>query len=154
ESVWRSDSSVHPDPTDFLPPELGGNPGALLALLRADLALRHEAGEPVGGDWYRRRYPGLDDQGLVALIYEEFCLCEEAGQAPDPAEYQARFPEVAALLREVLEIHGFLAECPSTAPHPPGPGGESLFPESGQTIAGFRLVEELGRGSFARVFHA
>ncbi|MBV8267042.1 MAG: protein kinase, partial [Planctomycetaceae bacterium] len=28
------------------------------------------------------------------------------------------------------------------------------FPEAGQTIAGFRLVEELGRGAFARVFRA
>ena len=31
---------------------------------------------------------------------------------------------------------------------------DGRFPESGQTIAGFRLVEELGRGSFARVFRA
>ena len=28
------------------------------------------------------------------------------------------------------------------------------LPEVGETIAGFRLVEELGRGSFARVFRA
>jgi eukaryotic-like serine/threonine-protein kinase len=28
------------------------------------------------------------------------------------------------------------------------------LPEVGQTIAGFRLIEELGRGTFARVFRA
>ena len=30
----------------------------------------------------------------------------------------------------------------------------TTFPEAGQTIAGFRLVEELGRGAFARVYLA
>ena len=32
--------------------------------------------------------------------------------------------------------------------------GAAVFPEAGQTIAGFHLVEELGRGAFARVFLA
>ena len=32
--------------------------------------------------------------------------------------------------------------------------GKSRLPEAGQTIAGFHLVEELGRGAFARVFLA
>ena len=90
----------------------------------------------------------------MALIYEEYCLREEAGEIPDPVEYEARFPAIADRLREIIEIHGFVAECPSTAPHPPEPDAGSTFPESGQTIAGFRLVEELGRGSFARVFRA
>ena len=32
--------------------------------------------------------------------------------------------------------------------------GAAIFPEAGQTIGGFSLVEELGRGAFARVFLA
>ena len=31
----------------------------------------------------------------MALIYEEYCLREEAGEVPDPAEYEARFPAIA-----------------------------------------------------------
>src|SRR5947209_5101720 len=87
EAAWRAAPGARPDPTDFLPDHPGARPGALLALLRADLALHREAGEPVGIEGYRRRYPALDAEGLVALIYEEYCLREEAGEAPDPAEY-------------------------------------------------------------------
>ncbi len=154
ESAWRAADGTRPDPIEFLPAQLVGRPGALLALLRTDLSLRREAGESVRVEWYQCHYPALDDEALVALIYEEHCLREEAGETPDPAEYGTRFPEVADRVHEIIEIHGFVAECPSTAPHPPEPDAGWVFPESGQTLAGFRLVEELGRGSFARVFRA
>ncbi len=154
ESAWRTASGTLPDPLEFLPAQPGERPGALLALLRTDLALHRQAGESVRVEWYRGHYPSIDDETLVALIYEEYCLREEAGEVPDPVEYEARFPNIAERLREIIEIHGLVAECPSTAPHPPGPDAGWSFPESGQTIAGFRLVEELGRGSFARVFRA
>src|SRR5262249_7628795 len=154
ESAWRAAPGTRPDPIDFLPTEPGERPGPLLALLRTDLALRREVGQPVSVEWYRSRYPALDDAAVVALIYEEDCLREEAGETPSPAEEEARFPGVAARLREVITIHGCGAECSSTAPPPPEPIEGLTFPESGQTIAGFRLVEELGRGSFARVFRA
>jgi serine/threonine protein kinase/predicted Zn-dependent protease len=154
ESAWRAARGTRPDPLEFLPARPGERPGALLALLRTDLALRREAGESVRVEWYQCHYPVLDDEALVALIYEEYCLREEAGEIPDPVDYEARFPAIADRLREIIEIHGFVAECPSTAPHPPEPDADWAFPESGQTLAGFRLVEELGRGSFARVFRA
>ncbi len=164
EAAWRdaadSDSGsghgrdqCHPDPDDFLPDDPSVYPGARLALLRADLALRWEEGERVGAEWYRERYPDLGDETLVALIYEEFCLREEEQEAPDPAEYFERFPEVATQLRRVLEIHGLVGSASATT----ATMSEStamVFPETGQTIAGFHLVEELGRGAFARVFLA
>ena len=65
-------------------------PGARLALLRADLALRWEAGERVGAEWYRDRYPDLGDETLVALIYEEFCLREEDERGPRPGRVPRR----------------------------------------------------------------
>src|SRR4051812_1018497 len=78
ESAWRDAAGRPPDPADFLPGDAGECPGARLALLRADLALRREAGEAVRVEWYRERYPDLGPDTLVALIYEEFCLREEA----------------------------------------------------------------------------
>src|SRR5215470_1919083 len=105
EAAWRSDPSSPPDPAVFLPEEPGRRPGALLALLRADLALRREAGEAAQVERYCRRFGDLADEVLVGLLYEEFCLREEAGEAPDPSEYEARFPAVADQLREVLDIH-------------------------------------------------
>lgn len=152
ESAWRrAPSTRRPGPTEFLPPN--ATPGSRLALLRTELALRFEAGEPIRAESYLERFPDLGEETLVALVYEEFCLREESGSAPDPADYYRRFPLLEAPLRRVLDIHGlvgsgrtasFTTGCPHAAP----------FPEAGQTIGGFRLVEELGRGSFARVFRA
>jgi eukaryotic-like serine/threonine-protein kinase len=152
EAAWRASPGAPPDPAAFLPDDPAQRPAALLALLRSDLALRREARRPVAIESYRRRFGDLDAEVLVALIYEDYCLREEAGEAPEAAEYEARFPEVAAAFREVLEIHGLVAEGPSTWPD--GPDGLAAFPEAGQTIAGFHLVEELGRGAFGRVFRA
>ncbi|HWE38281.1 MAG TPA: protein kinase [Isosphaeraceae bacterium] len=155
EAAWRADGR-RPDPADYLPAEPDADPAALLAVLRADLALRWEAGEPARVESYLGRFPRLGGAVLVALLYEEYCLREEAGAGPDRAEYEARFPEAAAELRQVLEIHSLVRNGRSTAPAEAADSGPTPppFPEVGQTIAGFRLVEELGRGSFARVFRA
>ncbi len=114
EAAWRNDPGRRPDPDGFLPDDGLECPGARLALLRVDLALRREAGEAVGAEWYRRRYPDLDDETLVALIYEEFCLREDDQEDPDPAEYVARFPEVAERLRRVFDIHGLVGSGQTT----------------------------------------
>lgn len=154
EAAWRSSRGRRPDPRDFLPfGPPGQDQGALLALLRAELNLRWEAGEKVRVESLRRRHPEIGAEALVALIYEEFCLREEGCEAPEVDEYERRFPEVASRLRCVLDIHDLVGGCPSTDEHV---SAEPVmaFPEAGQTIAGFHLVEELGRGSFARVFLA
>ena len=66
--------------------------GARLAILRTDLSLRWDAGDRVGPRWYLDRFPDLGDDTLVALVYEEFCLREEDGEAPETAEFLARYP--------------------------------------------------------------
>ena len=131
----------------------GDRPGQLLALLRVDMFGRRRAGAAIHVETYLDEHPNLDEDARVALIYEEFCLREEEGDAPTPPEYYERFPTLENRLRRILAIHGLVGDLPSTASHmsetPAVP-----FPEAGQTIAGFHLVEELGRGSFARVYLA
>ena len=135
-------------------------PGARLALLRADMTLRWDAGEKVGARWYLDRYPDLGEDTIVALIYEEFCLREEDQEHPDPADYLLQFPQVAVALKRVLEIHELIGTGtnPTTLSFSSSTNGAGTagvaFPEAEQTIAGFFLVEELGRGAFARVFLA
>ena len=153
ESAWNASSpGRRPEPGNFLSPDDPARPANLLAILRVDIALRRRAGEDGRPERYAGRYAELRGDALVALLYEDYCLREEAGEGPDPAEYRARFPEVAARLREVLDIHELVAEPGSTSRD----DDPTLvpFPEVGETIGGFRLVEELGRGSFARVFLA
>jgi serine/threonine protein kinase len=154
EAAWNaSRKGNRPDPRAFLPEEERDRPAVLLALLRSEIGLRWDDGERLTVEHYRDQFPELDADGLVGLIYEEFCLREEAGEAPVPIEYDERFPDLANRLRRVFDIHdlvgsgGSAAFRVSTVPEVP-------FPESGQTTAGFRLLEELGRGAFARVFLA
>ncbi|MBV8487293.1 MAG: protein kinase, partial [Planctomycetaceae bacterium] len=152
ETAWRADPDGHPDPADFLPSDRAIDPASLLALLRADLILHHEAGEPLRVENYCDSFPGMPEAVLVALLYEEYCLREERGDSPTLAEYEGRFPSAAAELREILEIHSLVRaghQASSTMVSAATP-----FPNAGQTISGYYLVEELGRGAFARVFLA
>lgn len=154
EELWQTGGSARPDVFQFLAGRGSLPAGARLAVLRTDLGLRWQAGDRVRVEWYRDRAPGLPPESLVALIYEEFCLREEEqGRCPDPADFYRRFPALEVRLKRVLDIHGLVGHGSTTAFHPPDPA-TALLPEAGQTIAGFRLVEELGRGSFARVFRA
>lgn len=154
EADWHAaEPPSRPDPRAYLPeaPELAS--GALLALLRTELALRHAASEPIRLETYRDRFPELDAEAFVALAYEEFCLREEAGDAPTPLDYYERFPELESRLRRVLDIHELVGSA-RTVSFPTLSAPAIPFPEVGQTTGGFRLVAELGRGSFARVFRA
>ena len=154
ESAWNDSArGRRPQPRDFLPDDPGGSPATLLALLRSEIGLRWEGPERATVEDYRDGYPELDDDGLVALIYEEFCLREEEGEAPVPIEYDERFPKLANRLRRVFDIHDLVGSGGSAAFRVTATP-EIPFPESGQTTAGFCLLEELGRGSFARVFLA
>ncbi|MGO9923982.1 MAG: protein kinase domain-containing protein [Isosphaeraceae bacterium] len=153
EADWRSATRFRPDPRDYLPDDIEQRLPVLTALLRADLVLGWRAHEPCPVEWYRARYPELDDESLLALIYEEYCLKEEAGESPTAAEYQARFPDVARSFQEVIEIHALVRRAGDPSSRAPRENGPS-FPAPGQTIAGFRLVAELGRGAFARVYLA
>jgi serine/threonine protein kinase len=165
ERAWREADGTgsRPDPRSFLAgwPEPGGFPGARLALLRTDMSLRWEAGERASAGDYARRFPELGQDTVVALVYEEFCLLEEAGEAPTPETFLARYSEFAEPLRRVLDIHNLVGNASTSELEG---GSDTLgmlarddrprFPEAGDAVAGFRLVEELGRGSFARVFLA
>ena len=161
ESAWRE--RRNPNATDFLAeidPEQ--REGALLALLRAEMNLRFEAGEIVRVETLRDRHPDAAAETLVALVYEEYCLRTDAGEPADPAEYRARFPELDSALRRVLDIHDLLDSGRSNVSSWRGSASTSLslnpsrarFPKVGATLSGFKLVEELGRGTFARVYLA
>ena len=92
-----------------------------------------------------------DRTAVLDLAFDEYCRLAEAGQAPDPEEYCARFPTFghsllqAILAQEYLEANpSLLEEKRDTTP----------WPVPGETFLGFRLLRELGRGAFARVFLA
>jgi hypothetical protein len=96
-------------------------------------------------------YPELKaDKSLVLdLAYEEYCQRVEAGEDVNPDEFCKNFPSFETSLRGVLSAVQWLEEQEGRR------AGEGVaWPEPGQTFLGFILLEELGRGAFARVFLA
>jgi len=80
ESDWQGAVGRRPDPEEYLPENGEDRAAALLAILRADLVLRWSAHEQCPIESYRQRFPDLDGDRLVALVYEEYSLREEAGE--------------------------------------------------------------------------
>ena len=91
------------------------------------------------------QYPELwhQPENAVHLICEEICLREEHGLPVDSLEIMRRFPQWRDQLAVLLECHQLLQ-----------PAAPPLFPEVGESIAGFHLLAELGRGLQGRVFLA
>src|SRR5262245_50539096 len=79
EAEWRKAPEAKPDPRDYLPDDPAIRPAALLALLRLDLTLRWRTHRRHPVEWYLERYPELVGESVLALLYEEYCLREEAG---------------------------------------------------------------------------
>lgn len=86
---------------------------------------------------------------LVDLAYEEYCLREVRGGPPETDEFCRQFPEFQSHLREVIRGHRQLADH-FGAVEAPAP----VWPRPGDYFEGLVLVEELGRGMFARVYLA
>jgi eukaryotic-like serine/threonine-protein kinase len=90
------------------------------------------------------------DRDAASLIFQDFCRHRE--QDPDTTldDYQKRFPEHKKSLARLVEHDAFLKSLSGydgSSPH-------FSLPVVGDKLFGFRLVHELGRGSFAGVFLA
>jgi serine/threonine protein kinase len=91
-----------------------------------------------------------DKAAALDLAYDEYCRLVEAGELPDADLFCARFPTFQSSLRRAIQAHEYLAANPGLLEE-----RESIpWPVEGETFLGFRLLRELGRGSFARVFLA
>ncbi len=97
-------------------------------------------------------YPGLArcKRAVVDLAYEEFCLRLEAGEDFDWVDFCQRFPDVEDSLQRRIAVHLALDE------NPPFQVQEDAtnWPRVGKEFAGYEIIGEIGRGSFARVYQA
>src|SRR5262245_54614993 len=91
--LWQGGES--PDLRRFLAEAGELAPAELASVLRVDQEARWRASAPVSAEDYLRSYPALvaDPELALVLVYGEYLLREELGEAPVPAEYLERFPE-------------------------------------------------------------
>jgi serine/threonine protein kinase/Flp pilus assembly protein TadD len=122
------------------------DPSGSLATCQVDemVAAWRRGERPVAED-FLARHPELGPDAAIRLIYEEACLRREVGLEVDYEAIVRRFPQWRAEL-------GLLLKCQQLMETPPGT--MTAFPQEGDTLAGFRLVHELGRGTVGRVFLA
>src|SRR5262245_33769920 len=75
---------------------------------------RWRRGDRVRIEDYLAQYPALhsDDEAVLDLVCNEIDLREESGEAPELAEYLERFPQFAAQLGALFEVHRALRPAP------------------------------------------
>ena len=181
ESALARDGEAEVDA--FEPPSDHPDRLAILCeLVRVDLEVRRDRGEPRRLEEYLARFPHLAEQPdlLDAMAFEEYRLRLRAGESPTPAEYADRFgveggnwlqaeassddpssrPDGYRYLFDSdgpsVEHAEMLRELDRTDPIAAESlaGAMSGFPRVGERFLGFELRGELGRGAFGRVYLA
>jgi serine/threonine protein kinase len=122
----------------------------LSGLIKVDLRRRIERGETPGVAGYLDAFPQLQhaDSRMVSLIYEEYCLREERGDAPDPDSFCDRYPDWRDSVASQLRYHRLLSETPGFSTP------KIDFPEPGDHFEEFVLRAQIGKGGYSRVFVA
>ncbi len=115
-------------------------------LVRVDLERRLTRGETPRVDDYRTVAPLLfaSPEALSDVAFEEYRLRCRAGEQLAPEEYATRYG---------IDPSSW-PSAQSVASSEQGLFGELSLPRKGESIAGFELVEELGRGAFGVAFLA
>ena len=83
----------------------------------------------------------------LELAYEEYCVRRENGESLDIAVFCERFPSISRSLHRQIEVDEYIRGHPSII----GQEVAVAWPRRGDALAGFVVVEEIGRGAFARV---
>jgi serine/threonine protein kinase len=137
-----------------------GNEPAPLADLLEDLCRRWRRGERAPVEEYLQRWPALRDnsEAVLSLLAAEVDCRKERGEDPGAAEYNARFPQFVAQVREVFARRppsaGANADV-TTKPYPDPPTPPPMPPPPGAPeVRGYEILAFVDRGGQGEVYKA
>jgi serine/threonine protein kinase/tetratricopeptide (TPR) repeat protein len=137
-------------------PGAGGPDFVSLRSLKRELLAEIQAGDGCGGapspEDVLARWPTdpAADPDVASVLFEDFLRRRRQGDEASVENYSLRFPEHRDSLASLVRQQDFLRSLGGSS----GSAGKLRLPAVGESLFGFRLCHELGRGSFARVFLA
>lgn len=161
QDAWTKSADV--DLRRFLPPT--DDPlyrDALVALVKADLRIRWQRrrGKPL--ESYVERFPELGSVESLDtdMLLEEYRARAQYGEPPELNSYRERFPRQFAAFEAVARENPTQTgteetrALPSGPPPPPSPsaGETATSARTLQTVGDYKMLQRLGRGSFAEVW--
>lgn len=117
--------------------------------LAADAIERWRNGEHPNAQVFLDEHHDIDwhKSQILDLAYEEFCLWVDESDPKAVEGFLNRYSDFKNSLRRQIEVHEYLADLP-----PLSPEGKGQWPSIGCSVLDFTVLDELGRGSFGRVY--
>jgi serine/threonine protein kinase/WD40 repeat protein len=93
---------------------------------------------------------------LLNELAHDFAERYRRGERPSLTEYSARYPELAAEIRELFPALVLIEEFGSVAGPPAGPGGRTALPDGAvpRQLGEYRVLREVARGGMGIVYEA